>query len=367
MAKGLSSSLEKVNQTLDARPWSPIKEGNLLMQAKLLRQGLRRIIFEEGYPDYEQTRIMYDALRKQLPREFVRKKYPHGYAPDDNMLTAKEKKKLVAEMNGAIFEMQRINEMQSKPSVTVDLSLVDKIPVQYVGYDENASWQTIMKPMGSKYKARAPHKEINGQMELDVPIRLNRKPDVPYIYEVKDYRMDIWGEPFLRTVNQLLKYNSAVENKQTSGATVEVRGRISEKFIHWLFAKNDHLPNVEIVYSMPLPSGREYRFVLKHSKMSNNLGIESKWVDGATPEDLQVIKGIKSANKPGYRNLMSDTLTRFSVIDFPEEEELHDINPRKMDRFSNLVKYQYLINSKIWERFTDVALNGIPERYKRTY
>jgi hypothetical protein len=366
MTVGLGSSLKKVESQL-SKPNPPDQLANLKSEFTLLRRGLQRILFEESQLDYGRTLQRYEDLRNSLPREFVKKKFTQDYPGNsDQMLTHKDQKNKMQTMMGAIFEMERINEMRNNPNVAVDFSLTDTFKVAYVGYDEKAKWNKVLKQMGSRFKVRPPHREIIGPLELDVPIRLKGKEAVPYVYEVKDYRMDTWGSPFLRTINQLLKYNSAVQNGQVSGATVEVKGRIAENLLHWIYSKNDHLPNVEIVYTMPLPSGKEYRFILKPSNGSSRLGLETDLIKDATDEDRRVMMGIRTTLRKGGRNLMADVLTKFEGDDLPEGDEDISTNPRHIDRFSNLVRYQYLFNSTIWNRFEKIATEGIPPQYKRS-
>ena len=61
--------------------------------------------------------------------------------------------------------------------------------------------------------------------------------------------------------NQALKYQTAIERGVVSGATIEVRGRIDIDFLAWAMgtAIDDPgaVPDVEIVYTVDLPSGKE--------------------------------------------------------------------------------------------------------------
>lgn len=264
ITQGASRALNEINKTLDARPWGPMKEGDLLHRARLLRRSLQRITFEESVPDYNKTVEIYNTLRAGLPQEFVRKKFAREFPVDDGTTSDNDKKTRVGNMNGAILEMQRINEMRENPDFIVDFSVTDKIPMDYVGYDLHSAWSDVLKQQKRKMIPVFPSKRIKGAIELDVPIRLKGRENVPYIYEVKDYRTGIWGSYKVDTVlNQLMKYDQAVERGLASGATVEVRGRLDPRLLQWLNPKYKMVPNVEVVYVLPLPSGLEYRFVLK--------------------------------------------------------------------------------------------------------
>lgn len=78
-----------------------------------------------------------------------------------------------------------------------------------------------------------------------------------------------------------------------------------------------------------------------------------------------VIKGINRAMRYGYRGLMVDYLTRFDLDPSDREEGAFTLNPHAIQKPEDFVKYQYLITLKIWQRFTNIAMSGIPEKYVR--
>jgi len=75
------------------------------------------------------------------------------------------------------------------------------------------------------------------------------------------------------------------------------------------------VPDVEILYNVPLPSGKEYRFVLKRGKKDAGLKFHNE--DRYTPEDQRVIRGIQQTL--GSKRAIVDIVTSTHVT--PEAVE----------------------------------------------
>jgi hypothetical protein len=111
--------------------------------------------------------------------------------------------------------------------------------------------------------------------------------------------------------NQILKYQSAIDQDIIDGATIEVSGRIDPKALDWLngtaVGERGPAPDVELLYTMPLPSGADYTFVLKRAE--NNRGLRYFNDDRTyTDEDRRIVAGIYKAIQDGsIGQLISDT------------------------------------------------------------
>lgn len=196
------------------------------------------------------------------------------------------------------FEMSRLIRVQEQGLETVDTTtIMDSVTVDYDGYDRN---EVV-------FDAAHQHVPKKGsEIDFDVPIS---RDGVPYSYEVKSYSRKRYGHDAAAR-NQLLKYQTAIEQGKISGATVEVRGRIDPEFINWLMgtAIDDRgfVPDVEVVYTVELPTGREYRFVLKRSESGQGLKFhnEEKYSD----EELVLIRGLQhSLIDKSIRGVLADT------------------------------------------------------------
>ena len=200
--------------------------------------------------------------------ESVQEKYAKTI---EGALNNKDEVAVRTSIRGAAFELSRINTVikQGLERVDFDLQIPDKI--HFIGYTKKDDFNA------------EPTKEYDSTAELDVPIIRDGKP---YIYETKSYpRMQFGSLPAQR--NQLLKYQAAIDQGIVDGATVEIKGRIHPYILDWAVGRNiaeeGHAPDVEIIYSMDLPSGAEHRFVLKRSRKDNGLNFQNEG-RSSTPE-----------------------------------------------------------------------------------
>ena len=224
--------------------------------------------------------------------------------------------------------------------------------------------------------------DFNLHTELDVPIVRDGKP---YIYETKSYPRMLFGSlPTQR--NQLLKYQAAIDQGIVDGATVEIKGRIHPYILDWAAGRNiaeeGHAPDVEIIYSMDLPSGAEYRFVLNRSRRNNGLNFQNegrsstaeatlKRIKETDPnhyvelqerfgnddsileklvEDRQVINGIQRAVLD--RSIV-DILSSVDIENPPEELVPYLENPMSIKVVGLFDKYESLRQKSIFKKLLD--------------
>lgn len=247
------------------------------------------------------------------------------------VLKARDEASVVTALRGATFEMSRIITLIEQGLETVDLAQVPKkITLNYLGYDKSDAPDTTVGPT----------REVkDAGIELDVPMM---RDGMPYVYETKSYPRKQYGIDS-QAKNQLLKYQAAIDQGLVSGVTVEVRGRLDHQFLDWAIgAKLDdpgNAPSVEIIYTVDLPSGKEYRFVLKRSK--DRSGLTFKNPANYDANDHLAIAGIQqSLADKSIIGLMTETAVK------PEEasdalrpllNSPAEINTRELfDEYDNL-------------------------------
>lgn len=204
----------------------------------------------------------------------------------------------ITSLRAIMFEMSRMARVVQQQLEAVDVTArMDGVVVDYDGYHKD---ETV-------FDAAHRHTPKKGsEIDFDVPISRDGKP---YSYEVKSYSRKRYGHEAAAR-NQLLKYQTAIEQGKISGATVEVRGRIDPEFLNWAMgtAIDDRgfVPDVEVIYTTELPSGKEYRFVLKRSERGR--GLQFKNEEKYSPEELILIRGIQhSLIDKSIRGLLADT------------------------------------------------------------
>lgn len=204
----------------------------------------------------------------------------------------------ITSLRAVTFEMSRIARVTQQGLETVDVTaIMDQVIVDYNGYDKN---ETVFDAAHQKVAKKG------SEIDFDVPISRDGKP---YSYEVKSYSRKRYGHD-AASRNQLLKYQTAIEQATIAGATVEVRGRIDPEFLSWAMgtAIDDRgvVPDVEIIYTVELPGGQEYRFVLKRSERGKGLQFQNE--EKYSPEELTLIRGIQhSLIDKSIRGLLADT------------------------------------------------------------
>lgn len=103
--------------------------------------------------------------------------------------------------------------------------------------------------------------------------------------------------------------------------TVEIRGRIDVGFLAWISGKEDAgrdpIPDIELVYAMPLPSGTSYRFILKPARSYSSHS--NPPLSSFTPDDQQTIRGIGAHFTDPYNRRSLRVLTDPRPEDYPPE------------------------------------------------
>ena len=236
------------------------------------------------------------SLFEAVPED-VQKKYIRAIEAG---LGSKDEVAARTAIRGAAFELIRISSVMKQGLEQIDFGLEIPDTIHFLGYAKKDGFDV------------EPTKEYDSTIELDVPLIRDGKP---YVYETKSYpRMQFGSLPKQR--NQMLKYQAAINDGIVDGATVEIKGRIHSRILDWA---TEHVPDVEIIYSMGLPSGAEYRFALKRAENGNGLGFRNEERSG-TPEEMaedeRVISGIQKAVFDGtIANILSSV-----DIENPSEE-----------------------------------------------
>ena len=181
--------------------------------------------------------------------------------------------------DGAAFELSRAATTIQQGFEIVDFTV--KAPkVSFLGHRRRG-----------KPSEKPDVQHVDTPIELDIPIIRSSSGKV-YVYEVKCCRRKYYGNrPEYR--NQLLKYQAAIDQGLIDGATIEIKGRLYAGLLDW--AKT-YAPNVEIIYALDLPSGAEYRFVLKAAENGNGLRFVNAEI---APANEKIVEGIKKAIADG--------------------------------------------------------------------
>lgn len=168
-------------------------------------------------------------------------------------------------------------------------------------------------------------------IQNDVPVLRSVSPTatLPYVVEAKSAYVTPFGQKFglnkknhlvasPDAANQVLRYQHALDCGWVSGVTMEIMGRIHPQMLEWMLSgldgKGTRIPGVEIIWSLPLPSGKMHRVVLKPGMGEGRGGSASNSL--CAPEDEAVIRG--------WKNLQSER-ERVKEIVFGalREEDVH--------------------------------------------
>lgn len=267
---------------------------------------------------------------------------------------------------GTLFELTRRALLieQGREKLTEEVS---PLSVEYFGYDSKSDDPKLDKPPTHRLG-----KHPKGGIEIDVQgiVRDGR----PYVYETKAYPRKKHGFDYgenetVAARNQLLKYEQAASDKdingnpkepEISGATVEVRGRIDYDFLRWAIGEKveDHgaVPHVEIIYNVPLPSGNEYRFVLKRG---GKKGLQFKNDDtNYTREDRIVVAGIAQAVRDKSITRLIQAVN-IDPNDLPEGLTPEDIeHPEKIEDLGKFRAYEEEKRAIIWHELSGKGLEA---------
>ncbi|MBU0706176.1 hypothetical protein KJ662_00635 [Patescibacteria group bacterium] len=273
----------------------------------------------------------------------LRKRYlgPLKYSLDD-----KNPVHVLTKFRAYLFELTRRELVVEQKLELLEDRKHLPIMVDYLGYelDQKDFDSRPQKPLGGN---------DFGDIESDIEgiIRNNE----PYIYETKLMAIKVYGKEYglheaAKARNQLLKYQTAIEQGKIAGATIEVKGVFDTEFFDWVH-RVDTVPALEILYCLDLPSGAEYRFVLKRGREE---GLRFKNTDdNHTPEDIEIISGIESVLKADSGVLRS-CVAELDLSRKAENTTLTQENidkPFQINSLDDYHTYQAIRLSAIWERF----------------
>lgn len=267
----------------------------------------------------DQEREEFVKFYEALPSEELKKKFMKDL---ESMLAQPNEVRITTGLQGIIFEMSRI-----KTIIDQDLEVLDFEAQELVNANGKGKYTYRGYEKGDHAFDNPPAVDKPINIQLDVPIvreRINGEK-VPFVYETKSFPRRMYGkEP--ETRNQLLKYQKSVELGLVSGAVLELKGRIDPNFLGWAIgtAIDDPgaIPDLEIIYTLPLPSGAEYRFPLKMSRKENgNLKFhnESKQY---SEKDKQIIAGIQNALISKDKRIITAILIDDNIEDSEVSKEL---------------------------------------------
>ena len=338
--------LLRTNKVLD-----PVARAKLVEARKHIKDRFPQLAKRPEKPKKEVDQKLYDesvipateresflAALDLLPDEYKESFIARVSSPLGN----KEPARRITGLRGMVFEMSRISTIVQQGLEQLDFTqrTAEPVSVNYLGYPKQ---QTKFREGDEAITPTHPFKA--SPIESDIPIVRDGKQ---FIYEAKSYSRLAYGFD-VNARNQLLKYQAAVEQGLVSGASVEVRGRMDYEFLGWAIGEKlgdkGHAPDVEIIYTFPLPSGKEYRFPLKRVKKG---GLQFFNSDGYTEEDLEIIRGLQ-------KSLADKRITRIitAVNINPEEasDQLRPLlnDPGQIERLEDFEEYDRLRNASIYK------------------
>lgn len=201
------------------------------------------------------------------------------------------------------FEKHKILSIANTDAVFSTHALKLKTKTEYLKYDKRAKVKTLVD-----VKPDIPEHML---IQNDVPImQVVNGVELPYIYETKYYPSAKYGSRG-KDLNQLLKYQKALDAGLIAGSTLDIQGRISQQFIDWMSKNKELIPDIRIVYTMQLPSGLYYHAVLKDSERIDIKHPEDvNQLDKYTVQDLAIIQGVEYAiENHMFNNIITTPLT----------------------------------------------------------
>lgn len=137
------------------------------------------------------------------------------------------------------------------------------------------------------------------KVQNDVPVlRSTSRGPLPYVVEAKCSQSRPYGQAYgfgknaknwirADALNQLLRYQFAIEQGRIAGATVELKGAVHPRVLDWMLdgldGQGTRIGDVEVVWSLPLPSGAHTRVWLKKGQGEGRLKEEAVVLDSDRP------------------------------------------------------------------------------------
>lgn len=269
----------------------------------------------------------------------------------------KDEAGVITGFRGILFELSR-RAMLLRQGLEETGESADPIYVEYLGYDK-ADPQLDKHPT----KLYIPNiKNPAGDIQIDIKgVVRNGKP---FVYETKAYPRRQFGAEYgageaVTQRNQLLKYQKAISDGQIAGASVEIQGRIDPSFLNWAIGEGltdeGTIPDVELIYSLPLPSGREFRFVLKRGR-GEGLKFENEKSD-YTVDDKIIIRGLaQSVRDKSISRLIMDVAIAPDT-EHPLVTAENIAHPENITNPEVFEAYNKLRLQSIWDRLEDKAID----------
>lgn len=300
----------------------------------------------------EQDRQFFVDYFNALPEE-IRKKYHKRLT---EILKNSETVGTITALRGATFEMSRWATIAKQGLETLDPSHGGTtITIDFLGYER--------KQKNNTYGESLPdHQLKNSPIEIDVPII--RDGEI-FVYETKKFTRRAYGsEPASR--NQLLKYQTAVEQQKIAGATVEISGRVDQEFLQWVIGQRvgdtGAVPQVEILYSHSLPSGKEYRFVLKRAQ--NKEGLQFTNEERYDETDLKIVRAIQQSVAD---KRIIDLICQVHINEEDASEELKPFldDPKNITDVAIFDEYEALRQAAITRELNEIYQESLVNRDNR--
>lgn len=280
-------ALEVVVRSESPRQREVKKKSPVGERAPELAERVQRLV---ETPAFLEKRDEFEAYSRRIPDRAL-----EGYVKrleSAVLLAEKSPVTCLTQMNGVLFELSRITKVVEQGLETIDFDRSVAEEVSYKGYDAKE------KDFSEKHrKPKKSHISSDVPVLREVATASGEKEQKPYVYETKCYPRMVYGASAADR-NQVLKYQKAIEDGKIAGATVEVAGRIDGEFLKWLIGESlverGAAPDVEVIYSLELPSGAEYRLVLNSGQPQKGLRFLND-LTLYTQKDQEVITGIFGA------------------------------------------------------------------------
>jgi len=222
--------------------------------------------------EFPEAEKLYEVW-KQLPPA-LQKHYHESVSGIRHPLETGEEVEMITQTGSVLLELESANALQAAAN----------------GFSIDLTKSTLGKGKGS--------------IQNDIPVS---HQDRLFIYEAKSFPLRHYGMAE-KSLMQGKKYQLAIQDGEAIGAAIEIRGRIKPSLLESLFVKNE-IPDVQVVFNMNLPSGKEYRISLKGGK--TNLPVDDAAML-SDARDLEVVKGVEQAiamAKDGKVQLLSSIVS----------------------------------------------------------
>jgi len=183
---------------------------------------------------------------------------------------------LLSGVNGLAWEVACVKQAVEDGELLSSNARKLDIREKYARYEDKQPLSEPPQGWGDKVK-----------IQNDVPIvRATEGGALPYVVEAKCSQRRPYGQAYgfgknarewIRTdaLNQLLRYQFAIDHGKIAGATLELMGPVHPLVLDWvtdgLDGQGSRVPSLEVVWSLPLPSGAHARVWLKRGDRPGRL------------------------------------------------------------------------------------------------